>query len=114
MFSAIFIQPKMNQTRKSLVTRAFNKLDKTGDGIITVEDLKGVYNVKKHKKYLNGEWTEEQCLGEFLKSFDTPNEADGQVTISTNTNSFCILFHHICNFLFPFWTILFLPLIYFT
>jgi hypothetical protein len=42
----------MNASRKSLVTRAFNKLDRTGDSLITVEDLKGVYNVKKHPKYL--------------------------------------------------------------
>jgi hypothetical protein len=30
----------MNASRKSLVTRAFNKLDRTGDSLITVEDLK--------------------------------------------------------------------------
>ena len=69
----------MNNNRRSLIRQAFQKLDKTGDGIVTVEDLKGVYNVKKHKKYISGEWTEDQCLGEFLKSFDTPNEADGKV-----------------------------------
>lgn len=59
------------------------KLDRTGDGQITVEDLKGVYSVKHHKKYLNGEWTEDQCLREFLDSFDTPNEKDGKVTDMT-------------------------------
>ena len=57
------------------------KLDKTGDGQLTVEDLKGVYSVKHHKKYLNGEWTEDQCLREFLDSFDTPNEKDGVVSV---------------------------------
>ena len=31
----------MNNTRKELVIKAFNKLDRTGDGVITVEDLKG-------------------------------------------------------------------------
>ena len=69
----------MNASRKSLVTRAFNKLDRTGDSLITVEDLKGVYNVKKHPKYLNGEWTEDQCLGQFLESFDS-DDKDGQVS----------------------------------
>lgn len=64
------------------------KLDRTGDGQITVEDLKGVYNVKHHKKYLNGEWTEDQCLREFLDSFDTPNEKDGKVS-STIYISMC-------------------------
>ncbi|XP_060551463.1 calcyphosin-like protein isoform X2 [Ruditapes philippinarum] len=74
------LRPPMSAARKSLISQAFRKLDKTGDGTITVEDLKGVYNVKKHKKYLNGEWTEDQCLREFLDSFDTPNEKDGVIT----------------------------------
>ncbi|XP_045160218.1 calcyphosin-like protein isoform X3 [Mercenaria mercenaria] len=74
------LRPPMSNARKELITQAFHKLDKTGDGTITVEDLQGVYNVKKHPKYLNGEWTEEQCLRQFLDSFDTPNEKDGKVT----------------------------------
>ena len=69
----------MSQNRKDLIQAAFTKLDRTGDGIVTVEDLKGVYNVKKHPKYLNGEWTEEQVLKTFLDSFDTPNDKDGKV-----------------------------------
>lgn len=72
----------MSQGRKDLIMQAFKKLDKTGDGQITVEDLKGVYNVKKHKKYLNGEWTEDQCLREFLDSFDTPDNKDGVVRLT--------------------------------
>ncbi len=73
------IQPPMNNSRRGLITKAFQKLDKTGDGVVTVDDLKGVYNVSKHKKYLSGEWTEDQCLKEFLDSFDTPDCKDGQV-----------------------------------
>lgn len=69
----------MNKRRRDLISQAFRKLDKTGDGFVTVEDLKGVYSVKNHKKYQNGEMTEEQVLLEFLKNFDTPGEADGQV-----------------------------------
>ncbi|XP_050400193.2 calcyphosin-like protein isoform X2 [Patella vulgata] len=75
----VHLRPPMNNMRKSLIHQAFNKLDKTGDGLITVEDLKGVYNVKKHPKYLNGEWSEDQCLGEFLKTFDS-QEKDGKIT----------------------------------
>uniref|UniRef100_A0A0L8FPU0 EF-hand domain-containing protein n=2 Tax=Octopus bimaculoides TaxID=37653 RepID=A0A0L8FPU0_OCTBM len=69
----------MSQARINIIMQAFSKLDKTHDGIITIEDLKGVYNVKKHPKYLNGEYTEDQCLQLFLDSFDSDNK-DGQVT----------------------------------
>ncbi len=69
----------MGRARKELVNKAFLKLDKTGDGVITVEDLKGVYNVKFHKKFLSGEWSEDQCLREFLDSFDS-DDKDGTVS----------------------------------
>lgn len=74
------LRPPMSSSRKSLINQAFRKLDKSGDGLVTVQDLKGVYNVQRHAKYLSGEWTEDQCLREFLDSFDTPNEKDGQIT----------------------------------
>lgn len=78
------LQPPMSNARKNLINQAFMKLDKTGDGIITVEDLKGVYNVRKHKKYMNGEWTEEQVLRQFLDSFDSQDK-DGKVRKLTDT-----------------------------
>ena len=72
----------MTQARKSLVSQAFHKLDRVADGNITVEDLKGVYNVKKHPKFLSGEWNEDRCLREFLDSFDAPDNKDGVVRLS--------------------------------
>ena len=36
----------MSKARKGIIIEAFNKLDKTGDQVITVEDLKGyVYSI---------------------------------------------------------------------
>lgn len=69
----------MNNTRKKLIMDAFRKLDKSGDRVITVEDLQGVYNVKHHPKFQNGEWSEEQCLRQFLDSFDSKDNKDGKV-----------------------------------
>lgn len=74
------LRPPMSERRKKLIQMAFNKLDKSGDGSLTVEDLKGVYNVKKHPKYLNGEWTEDQCLRRFLDTFDSRGSEDGKIT----------------------------------
>ena len=36
----------MSKNRKSLIAQAFRKLDKSGDGVVTVDDLRGVYNPK--------------------------------------------------------------------
>ena len=81
------LQPPMNKARINVVGEAFKKLDKTGDGFVTIEDLRGVYDVKNHPKYLNGEATEEELYIKFLANFETnglsgKNEegvGDGQV-----------------------------------
>ena len=79
----------MSKTRKDVILQAFRKLDKTGDGVVTIEDLKGVYNPSQHPKFKNGEWTEEQVFLQFLKNFDSPDDPDGQVRLV-----------HICIYLF--------------
>jgi Ca2+-binding EF-hand superfamily protein len=70
----------MNQARKSIVEKAFRKFDVTGDGQVTIDDVKRVYNAEKHPKYLNGEWTKDDVFRHFLVSFDSPYEPDGIVT----------------------------------
>lgn len=74
------LRPPMSSHRRGLIIQAFKKLDKLCDGSVTVEDLRGVYNISKHPKFISGEWNEDQCLKEFLTSFDTPNCLDGRVT----------------------------------
>lgn len=74
------IRPLMSENRRRVIQEAFNKMDKSGDGVITADDLKGVYNVKRHPQYLNGECTETQILEKFLSNFETMGLKDGQVT----------------------------------
>ncbi|KAM7433096.1 hypothetical protein ABFA07_016613 [Porites harrisoni] len=65
----------------AVVKEAFKRADKTGDGVVTFEDLKGVYKATEHPKYKNGEWSEEQVFKEFLESFEPdPSSRDGKVT----------------------------------
>lgn len=75
----------MSKPRKEVVMQAFRKLDKTGDGVITIEDLRGVYNAKCHPKYQNGEWSEDQVFRTFLDNFDSPYDKDGKVKKRTLT-----------------------------
>lgn len=60
--------------------KAFQRMDRTGNGVVTIEDLQGVYRVNKHPRYLSGEMTEAQIFREFLDSFDASSHKDGQVT----------------------------------
>lgn len=77
-----FPQPPMSQAREAVIAAAFAKLDQTGDGVVTVDDLRGVYSAQAHPKVRSGEWTEDEALRQFLGNFDT-FEKDGQVCLST-------------------------------
>ena len=50
----------MSTARRTLVDKAFQKLDRTGDGYVTIHDLKGSYNVTHHPKFKSGDWTRRQ------------------------------------------------------
>ena len=39
-----------------------------------------ILNIKKTDPSLLGEWTEDDVFRKFLESFDTPGQADGEVT----------------------------------
>lgn len=80
------LRPPMSNGRLALIKQAFDRLDKSGDGVVTIDDLRGVYNARKHPKFLNGEFTEEQVFKEFLKMFDAPSHEDGKITEEEFTN----------------------------
>lgn len=60
----------MNQARKAVVMNAFKKLDKDGNGWIDINDIRGVYNAKKHPDVISGKKTEDDILKEFLATFE--------------------------------------------
>lgn len=49
----------MNKARKMLVRQAFGLLDRTGDGIVTIEDLVMAYDATAHPEVINGKLTPE-------------------------------------------------------
>lgn len=76
------LRPPMSASRVSVIQEAFNKLDCSGDGFITMDDLTDEYreNAHKHPKYQSGEWDEKEVFRSFLEGFETPGEKDGIVT----------------------------------
>lgn len=78
-----FFQPPMSESRLRVIEDAFKKMDRSGDGIITIDDLKHVYNVKANSRYISGEETEETILKKFLNNFEQQGAADGKVLHSS-------------------------------
>ncbi|GFY59291.1 crustacean calcium-binding protein 23, partial [Trichonephila inaurata madagascariensis] len=74
------VRPKMSASRLKIVEKAFNKLDRTGDGIVTYHDLKDVYNVRYHPFYQNGQLSEKELFLRFLANFEVAGNPDGIVT----------------------------------
>eukprot|EP00949_MAST-11_sp_MAST-11-sp1_P004136 g4136.t1 len=73
------LAPPMSERRIELVDKAFDIMDNTGDGIITVDDMSKVYNVSMNPEVISGRVTEEQALRQLLDHFDS-DEKDGKVT----------------------------------
>nr|ACZ26265.1 putative calcyphosin C [Mayetiola destructor] len=61
------LRPPMNKTRLNTIGKCFRKLDKSGDGVITLDDL-------------NGEKSEDQIRKHFLSEFEEGGAGDGRVT----------------------------------
>lgn len=74
------LRPPMNQMRIALIEKAYAKLDKNGDGEITIEDLQDVYNFKYHPDFLNGNKTEQKLSEEMIRKFENSNSIDGKVS----------------------------------
>uniref|UniRef100_A0A0N5AV72 Calcyphosin-like protein n=1 Tax=Syphacia muris TaxID=451379 RepID=A0A0N5AV72_9BILA len=76
----IAIRPPMSKARLDIIDQAFKKLDKTGDGVITVDDMKGVYNYQRHPQFISGEKTQEDIFKQFLANFEATGQVDGKIT----------------------------------
>ena len=64
------VRGPMGPGRAALVKRAFQIVDKNGNGVIEVDDIKASYNAKKHPDVLQGKRTEDSVLIEFLETFE--------------------------------------------
>lgn len=69
----------LNKRRQMMVEKVFNMLDKDKSKVITVDDIKNIYDPSHNKEVLSGKKTKEQVLTDFLNNFE--KDKDGKVTL---------------------------------
>jgi len=79
---------EMNNRRKNIVKKVFNKLDKNGNGRIEIDDIKDSYDASNHPDVKNGKKSEDEVLAEFLDNFEyhfnllnNNKSRDGKITL---------------------------------
>jgi len=70
----------LNDRRKRVVEQAFRYLDRTGDGVIELDDLAKAFDIATSLEVMTGARTQEELMHEFLATFDTIHK-DGKVTL---------------------------------
>lgn len=75
---------EMNAKRLALVKLAYQKLDSTGDGLVTTEDIKNVYDVSQNPEVISGKITADEAFAKFMKQWET-DKVDGIVTLDEFT-----------------------------
>ncbi|CAK4892386.1 unnamed protein product [Aphanomyces euteiches] len=76
----VALRGDINPARLSMIEMAFQKLDRTHDGQVTIDDLRNVYDVSKHPEFIQGIKSKDVILDEFLSQWDTKDH-DGIITM---------------------------------
>ena len=87
------LRGELNQFRLRLVQQAFQKLDKTGNGVVDIEDIRGVYNARQHPDVVAGKKTEDEILCDFLDTFEQHH-----ATFKEDTRDHRITFEEFCEY----------------
>lgn len=74
------IRGELNARRRSLVHLAYKKLDKNGNGLVTIEDIEIAYDPSFHPDFQSGRKTKREVLLEFMTVWEK-RKRDGIVTI---------------------------------
>ena len=53
-----------------MIDIAFNRLDRNGDGQVTLSELESIYNASKHPDVVAGKRTSREVLSEFMRQWD--------------------------------------------
>ena len=67
----------MNSFRRGFIEKAWSKIDKDGNGVLEISDIRGVYSASKHPDVKSGKKTEDTVLNEFLETFELHHNLGG-------------------------------------
>jgi Ca2+-binding EF-hand superfamily protein len=71
---------KMNAFRLGFVEKAFTIVDRNGNGIVDMSDLKAAYDPSRNPDVMQGQKTADQALREFMAVWENDSSVDGKVT----------------------------------
>ncbi|VVD04096.1 unnamed protein product [Leptidea sinapis] len=80
------LRPPMPESRRDIVAQVFKNMDKSGHGVITIDDIRKVYSVNCSPRYKSGEDTEDYTMNKFLANFEGDDSVDGTVTLEEFMN----------------------------
>lgn len=75
------LRDPLTERRRNMVNKAFELVDRSRNGTITVEDIDAIYDVSQNQDFIDGKKTREEILQEFLNGFDgMRGNNDGRIT----------------------------------
>ena len=69
------------------------KIYQTGNGVVDIEDIRGVYNARQHPDVVAGKKTEDEILCDFLDTFEQHH-----ATFKEDTRDHRITFEEFCEY----------------
>lgn len=71
------LRDELTERREVMVRKAFGMLDRKGDGVITLSDVAGIYDVSMNQEFLEGRKTRDEILTDFLSNFEGNSNIQG-------------------------------------
>jgi Ca2+-binding EF-hand superfamily protein/nucleoid DNA-binding protein len=75
------LRGKISRKRRAMVKRVFEHLDVSGDGQLSLEEMRLVVDVSRHPDVLTGKLTENEAIRKFMSQWDAPG-GDGIITFA--------------------------------
>jgi len=73
------VRGRMNDFREGLVKQAFAVLDRSGSGVVSLQDMSQTYDVSQNPAVQRGELSPADATMEFMKQYDA--NGDGRITL---------------------------------